>query len=302
MLLATVFVILDPPEDTLFWDSVFDLGHVALFATVTAILFTGVALVFPGIRPSPRLVLTLVTVAAVALFSEVIQVFQFGRDASFADLGRDASGTVAYLAFATATGRVGWRMNWVARVGLMALAFAALGAAAFPFLRTMSYYEQRDAVFPTLLRFDDSRWERQFLTIRNAAVRANEAGSDQPEHLRTVRLDLVPAVYPGWSLADVHPDWSGFRRLTFTIVSDTDEVVTLRFRVIDRRYNGRFEDRYNLTLDITRGVYPISVPIDDIRKGPQGRSFDLHEVRGVALYALDLKQPTHIHLTSLRLE
>lgn len=300
-ILAAIFLTLDPPEDTFFWDNVFDLGHIVLFASVTALIFSALGIVLPGIRLGPRLLLTAASAVSLAVGSEVIQLFQYDRDASIGDVGRDVAGSLAYLLLTVATSRA-WRIAPVVRAGLAVAAVVVLSAAVFPFLRTMSYYQARDEAFPVLLRFDGSDWEKRLLTVRDASFSQNEPGADQLLSTRTIRLDLSPAVYPGWSYAEVHADWTGFKRLGFTIVSDSDEPLKLRLRIIDRKYNRRFEDRYNMTIDVTRGVYPISVPIEDIRTSPQGREFELTEVRGIALYALNLKKPTHIHLTSLQLE
>jgi hypothetical protein len=169
---------------------------------------------------------------------------------------------------------------------------------------TTAAYVARDRAMPTLLAFDGTWWERWFVELGDSVLTARtrppglEASFDEP----LARLDLEPGEYPGVGIVEPHPDWSGYRRLAFTIVSDRDAPLTLVIRVHDAAHDQRYEDRFNRALPVAPGVNRFAIPLDDIRRAPDRREMDMRRIRGVLLFAYQRTQPTNVYLGPIRLE
>ena len=116
------------------------------------------------------------------------------------------------------------------------------------------------------------------------------------------RLDLKPGAYPGIGIVEPHPDWSGYRRLVITIVSDLDAPLPVAIRVHDLAHDQRYEDRFNRALTVEPGVNRFAIALDDIRHAPDRREMDMRHIRGVLLFAYRRTLPTRVYLGPIRLE
>jgi hypothetical protein len=169
---------------------------------------------------------------------------------------------------------------------------------------TTAAYVARDRAMPTLVAFDGTWWERWFVELGDSVLTARtrppglEVSLDEP----LARLDLEPGEYPGVGIVEPYPDWSGYRRLAFTIVSDRDRPLTLVIRVHDAAHDQRYEDRFNRALSVAPGVNRFAIPLDDIRRAPDRREMDMRRIRGVLLFAYQRTQPTNVYLGPIRLE
>jgi hypothetical protein len=117
-----------------------------------------------------------------------------------------------------------------------------------------------------------------------------------------MRLDLKPGAYPGIGIVEPHPDWSGYRVLAITIVSDLDAPLPIAIRVHDAAHDQRYEDRFNRALTVAPGVNRFTIALDDIRHAPDRREMNMRRIRGVLLFAYQRTQPTHLYLGPIRLE
>ena len=63
-----------------------------------------------------------------------------------------------------------------------------------------------------------------------------------------------------------------------------------------------YADRFNIALTITPGEHRIEIPLETIRLAPHGREMDLGRIRGVGVFAYQLRQPRQVCLSAFRLE
>lgn len=306
--LLLFLILFDAPQRSRFWDALFDAGHTPLFGLVALSL-----LGFLRTRTRPdqgsrmwwtAFAVTLLLGAA----TECLQVFQANRDASIEDFLRDLAGAGAFLLLAAAMAWGAWAPGPIrsrrGRLSAAGVALLLLAAAGGHLAMTAALYAARDRAFPTLFALDGSWWERRLIeangsSLTPAAVVPRGVGATGEP---LARLDLEPGTYPGLAFDEPYPDWRGYRRLVFTVVSDLDLPLPLVIRVHDEAHDQRAADRFNRSIVIYPGVNHVAMAIDEIRLAPDRREMDVRRVRGVILFAYRLVKPTHVYLGALRLE
>jgi VanZ family protein len=298
----------DEPEYTLLWDALFDAGHALLFG-VAAIAILGILGGWSSPTDLPRTWwLALGLAVALGAATEILQFLQPSRDPSLVDFLRDSAGAGASLLIA-AVGRAVWRgqglvRSRAGRVKALALAAILLAAAGAHLAATVALYAARDRACPTLFALDGSWWERRLIhengSVLTPRARPAGAGASCPEPL--ARLDLAPGRYPGVTFDEPYPDWTGYHRLAFTVVSDLGDALSLTIRVHDAFHDQRFQDRFNRSFVIHPGVNRIEIPLDEIRRAPDRREMDMRRIRGIILFGYRLGAPTHVYLGAIGLE
>jgi VanZ family protein len=292
---ALAFVYVEPPDTTLFWDGVFDAGHTLLFAGVMSLTLRFIRQMLPALAHAPALAFAITLV--LALLSEGVQLLQPTRNPNAADVLRDvAGGLLAWLLHGAARPGIARRHAWALRAG----AALILGAAAVQLLLVLQVYAQRDSAFPTLARFDGSRWENRLLRWGNASLMAVPPGQGAAES--PARLALQPGPTAGLTVRETFPDWTQYHRLVFGVRTTVNTPVELTIRVFDRFYRGGDQNAFVRKVTISNQPQRIEILLTDIRSGPQRRELDLRNVRGVSLFVWRLQQPLELQLEPLRLE
>jgi VanZ family protein len=296
----------EPPNQNRFWDAFFNAGHLplfGLFSVAVLALLSSRRPRWPAVRAAW---LAFGITLAVGAGTELLQFFQPDRDPSVVDFSRDFAGASAFLlAAACPLGKVvgaGWmsgRRRWLALA--TALVLVVLGGADLGL--TAAAYVERDRAFPTLFALDGSWWEARFVEAGDtrivAGARPAQASASVGESL--ARVDLHAGLYPGIRFEEPHPDWSGYRRLEFTVVSDLDVPISLSVRVDDDRAGRTDRDRFARALTIAPGVNHIVIPLDEIRRATSPRELDLSRIRQFILFGYKLTKPTHFFLGPIRL-
>ena len=77
-----------PPDNTDFWNALFDVGHAALFGVVTLFLLGIAAAVRPKARDRQIAAMAFAASVAFGAVTEIIQIFDPNRDASVSDFMR----------------------------------------------------------------------------------------------------------------------------------------------------------------------------------------------------------------------
>jgi VanZ family protein len=306
--LLAVPILVKEPDQTLYWRAFFNAGHAALFG-FAALLVASLLKLIPGVAGEvQRFVQAIVVTLVLAAASELLQLLEPTRDASAADFLRDAAGATAFLLLRVAVAAPGVKVRSRpapgVRVASGLLAVSLLLVVAVPFLLVVDTYVERDRSFPTLFRLDGSRRERPFVSTGDAELvpKSMAPAGLAPTSGPLALLSLKAGVYPGLVLDEPYPDWRGFSRLVFTAYSDADTPLALTIRIHDAWHDQRYEDRFNKTIVITRGEHQIAIPLDEIRRAPQGREMDSRQVRGIVIFAYRLERPAHVYLGFFRLE
>jgi hypothetical protein len=186
---------------------------------------------------------------------------------------------------------------------LRTAAFSLMLGIALQFAFVVDVYIKRDRLFPTLLRLDGSRWERQLVSIRGAQfVPTDVVGPLASGEAPFALLRLRPGRAPGLRFEEPYPNWVGYKKLVFTVDAAVEPTVTLTIRVYDAEFEGADEDRFEKNVLLLGGRQSIEIPLEDIRRAPAVREMDLRRIRGIELFAWHLGQATDLYVGPLRLE
>jgi hypothetical protein len=290
----------DVPEVSRFWSAFFDAGHTALFGVIALVVHHWVTSRRRERAPARDRLASLAITVILGAATEVLQTLQARGDPSVSDLLRDTAGAAAFLlagwAFSARSGRT------LRRTAAIVAALALLIAAGWTLILTSARYIARDQAFPTLFALDGSWWEPAFIELDGNQLVPGAGPPGDSAASRLARLDLAPGLYSGIAFEEPYPDWRGRTALTLTIVSDLDRPLAMAIRVHDAAHDQRYRDRFNRRLTIVPGTNRVRIPVEDIWTAPDRRRMDLRRIRGVLLFAYDLKQPAHVYLGPLRLE
>jgi hypothetical protein len=286
-----------PPEPTLFWNALFDVGHVLVFAAITIVLMDLVG--GRQATPDSRAVgWTVAATLALAAGTELVQSLEPHRDAAFLDLVRDTAGMTLALLL-----RGAGPPSPIRTLRRLIAALIAL-AVLTPFVAVAATYVQRNRAFPVVIPLNGSAWERRLLTFHGSELVPGACGSPGADPL--ARLSIQPGTYPGFHLDEPYPDWRAFHRLVFRAAASGDQFITLTLRIHDAQHDAkldqRYTDRFNIALAITPGDHRIEIPLEAIRLAPHSREMDLGRIRGVGVFAYQLSQPRQVCLSEFRLE
>lgn len=277
--IVMVVVFVDLPGGRRWVEVLQDAGHVPAFALVTLCL----ARLQAGALSAPRLLRAAATAILLGAAVEVLQYF-LGRDASFADLGRDACGTLAAAAFlhlhaVPAPGAAARRLA-------LLLLCAALFTGLWPLLECARAYAHRRAQFPVIadfaspldlyfLRPVDPPFERFCLTPLAPAAACPRWAVYAP-YTRTT--------WAGPVFEELAPDWRAWRELCLEVSNPYAGAFTLVVALHDQAYSGRHDDRYTGLWPIAaHGTRRLCLPLDEIRITPGGRPLDLGHIARLAI-------------------
>ena len=301
--ITSVLVFVPLPVETELWSSIYNCGHAPLFGVFALLMFW----LLP--RSCARsgwahYATTLGGAIAVGLLTEVVQHFS-GGDFEFEDVARDTAGAFLFLAFLASFDPRALSALRLDRRGSPALIrAAALALMAFiwiPAALLARDYARRDIAFPVL--FDAQQpWGRPFLRLQGAKLRL----SDPPDRWKNVAHGPLALVsfshqrYPGIAIQEPYPDWTGYRLLTFAVISD--QKTRLAVRIDDARHSDGRQDRYTGAFDVGPGFDVISIPLDAIRQAPRGRSMDMTRIRKIVIFAVQAPAAFSVMLGPIRLQ
>lgn len=269
-----------------------DLAHVPLFVVFAVAVHTLLERI-ERLRPPHRAMLTVGLVIALGCATEIGQYF-VGRNPSLGDVARDALGAIAGTVWVMRR-PVGSR---VGRVGLATLVgVPLLTAAAMPALELI------DAVFqwvdmPRIASFEQplevSRWWTWDSRIQRTRGHATDGSW-------SLRVDLLPGVYPGIGTPWPPRDWSGHDVLEFDVELDDGPPLNMVVKVEEADREELSEERFEQVFRLLPGRRHIEIPLSAVATAPRGRELDLRQIGFVQLFTVDLDRPRTLFLDNVRL-
>lgn len=295
-----------PPRPTMLFHEIFNLGHIPLFGLIALLALEASRALFPGqaTRPFYHYLLAFVAVAGMSLVSEVMQVGVAGRQAEVQDAVHNLIGAVCFLAVRSAFDRDLWPGETRAPRGLLVgAALFALFVSFWSLVELGWIYGLRAAAFPIIVDFD-SRWQQPFLSSPRASVVNVTAPEGWLEKAgETVAEIRFPQErWPGVTIREPYPDWSGYGSLRVLVFSLQEEPVPLTFRIEDADSSHDYKDGFNRTIPIQRGHNVVAIPISEIERASSGRRLDLSRVSQLDLFTSRPEDPFPLYLSDIWLE
>jgi hypothetical protein len=237
---------------------------------------------------------------------ELAQVLSSHHNPSSADVASDLAGILIALGiYAAWDSRLAsfWRQRPAMRRAVFILACVLLLVCILPLLQLAVAYRERAAAMPVIMDFG-AGWATPFLKLRSASLTAGipERQKQQASTGPMARLTLEPGKYPGVSVIEPTPNWTGYTALVLEIHSPLSTPLELVLRVHDRAHNQEPEDRFTRRLRLQPGENRFRIPLAEIESAPVCRSMDLSRIAGLILYVPALERTLVVHPETLRLE
>jgi hypothetical protein len=297
-----------PPGDGYGWRMLFEIGHIPLFG-VTGLLMLRIVSVWragTALNPADYL-LALLATAVLSLAAEALQLLQPARHANIGDALKNLTGAVCFIGIAAGLRRGLWRGlgpdGPVAARLVVAGAVLALGLAVLPLVGVAWSYAQRAAAFPVVADLT-AGWQKPFLYVGRSELARVPAPRHWVEQAgsRVARLTFLDAPWPGFTVREPHPDWSGFTTLRFQVWSELEGPVEIVLRVDDTHRGRAHSDRYNGSFIVVPGLNDFSVPLATIARGPRERLLDLSDISQFILFSRRPEEPFELYFGPLWLE
>jgi len=297
------------PGDNHLWIEIQNTGHLPLFGVLAILVLFVLRALLPGLRT--RTAAGYLLSAGISLAAGIGVEFgqQLTKNHSFdiGDVRFDLAGILLALAV-YAIFDVRMKPAWHAwRPGLrpfvLVLSASLLLVLLAPLASHMFAYQQRDAAFPVIMDFS-AGWSGPFLELRDAVLDpvmpARTVAPPGGHHL--AQLTLEAGRYPGITIVDPYPDWSGYKTLVVNIYSDMPWPDGLILRIHDRLHNNIQTDRFNRMLAIDKGMNHFRIPLAAIEAAPAGRRMDLRHIAGLVLFAHPVQQSFKLYPGRIWLE
>lgn len=304
--LLLVIQFLPVPRRTHFWDRFYDTGHILIFGLITVLLLHSLMAVARDRLLLWQYLVAMTTALGMGIGLEIWQAHH-NRTAEWIDGFNDVVGILAFAsAFAIFDRRIAEpRQGILNRSRLASIVIALLVIGAVPMLNTVEVYSARRHLLPRLVDFRQP-WEEVFYYTRSADFERVESPVPWPNDDAGVRrvvgkLTLHPGHKPGFFMYEPYPDWRGYETLVVELFHTAAETQKFSLLVHDVHHNHRYDDRFNLDLQLKPGFQRIVIPLSDIQRAPHARQMDMSQIAGFRLFAVDLDQSVELYLGELRL-
>jgi hypothetical protein len=297
-----------PPTDAYGWRMLFEIGHLPLFG-VTALLMLRIVRVLRGGAEPERgdFLIALLATAILSLFSEAAQVIQPGRHPSVGDALYNLTGAACFIVIAAALRPALWRTlgrdGPVAARLMLIGAVLVLGLILMPLAGAAWSYAMRAAAFPVLADLAGG-WQRPFLNVARSElsrVPAPEGWVEQSGN-KVAKLTFFDAPWPGVTVREPRPDWSGYDAFRFQVWSGLESPVEIVLQVDDSHRHRPHRDRFNGSFIVMPGLNDFSVSLETIARGPRDRTLDLADIRQFIVFSRRPEEPFDLYFSRFWLE
>lgn len=278
--------------DTRSFKNFWDLGHIAMFALLTAIIIRD----SKWLNKKKLIVQFILIISFTIVLGALIEGIQLliGRTSEFIDIWRSIVGSlIAFVFFKDYSNKNKIVVN-IAKVFVLFL----LLVAAWPLIKSVTDEIQAQIDFPVIGDFENAfeleKWYgHSYLSIDDEFVVHGNC---------SLKADLLTIKYSGISISYFPADWKQYSKLKFNVYNSDDESLQLTCRLHDKYHNNNYNDRFNKTFTFNPGWNEIAIKLEDIINAPADRLMDISEMKNFALFAINLPERKTIYFDYLRLE
>ncbi len=270
---------------------IWNLGHIGFFALFTYCLH----FYWKGLQQRhyfSQLVIVLLIVLIVGIVIELAQGLAVNREMDIMDLVKNLIGSLLGLFFIRSwRNQLNSRLKWSSKALLLLILLWQL----YPLSQALLDEHRASQQFPLLADFEHAlelqRWSAgeqnaNLATLGQFSLKVSLAENEQ---------------YPGVSFDYFPADWREYNYLLMDIFNPHQTMLQLTVRINDRQHNQRFGDRFNRSINLSKGWNQVSIDIDDIVQAPSGRLMDLQEISKIMLFSVKQKKNRELYLDNIRL-
>jgi VanZ family protein len=271
-----------------FWN----LGHIILFSILSYVVIKDVPVINRSGFWKQLLIMFLLT-AVIGIITEVVQG-EYDRSPDIKDIVRDLIGSAIALAFFIRSRQM---LAKPVLLIMQVLVFLAFVRETYPLGRDLIDETIARSQFPILADFETpfetDRWLEKWRMERDAEI------ARQGDY--SVKAALIPAKYSGVSLRYFPSYWSGYNYLNFSIYNPDSDTLKIICRIHDREHNNAYSDRFKRAYMIRPGWNDIRIATEDIRTAPRNRRMDMHHIKSLVIFTVDLQVKRYIYLDDFHL-
>ena len=306
ILLLSYFLFAGSPAnfDSFLYRSLWESGHFILFAGIVLALLRIDKFSFQPLYL--KLINVTVFCLALGFLTEYIQLL-IGRSFQYSDVFNDLVGGYAGLILSLSIGRLkqlrsdkNHDKSFYLANSLLILSLIVLTTIGMrSFLLSAWHQVNINLAFPVLADFEvfqeRKRWSSNHskLSIEENIVRSGSS---------SLKVELKPARYPGITLNRFESNWTGFKKLNFSIYNPTKENIKLAIKIhdIDHIYYGyQYSDRFNKNFELNPDWNDISISIDEIKNSPKNRKMNIKKIYLVQFFMIDLEDKTIFYIDDI---
>ncbi len=228
--------------------------------------------------------------------TELLQA-EFGREASWLDLGNDILGALLSAVFAPALKE---QLSAKSLFFVRVLVLLPVVWVVIPFAKVAVDDLVARQQFPLLSGFETplevGRW--------GGACQRRVDSAQVYSGKSALRVDLDTRRYAGIALKYFPADWSGYRWLRLHVFNPRQEPFQFYFRIHDQQHKdsgNRYSDRFNTSFEVASGWTQLDIDLEQVAAAPKGRRLDLSRVAGMNLFVDKLDQPFSFYLDEILL-
>ena len=118
-----------------------------------------------------------------------------------------------------------------------------------------------------------------------------------------LEVEFVGGPWPGVSLHEPVPDWSGYRTLLIDVENPGAVKLEFTVRVHDRGHWQNYSDRFNRHFELAAGERrTLRIDLGEVARAPKGRVMDMHQISNIALFRDTPGGAPRMRIYTLRLE
>ena len=118
---------------------------------------------------------------------------------------------------------------------------------------------------------------------------------------KSLKMELYPSEWPGWTPKIAKTDWRGFQALGFDLYNPADENLKVTLRIDDREDYPDYPDRYNQAFLLAPGKNRIEVELEELITSGTQRRLNLDNIYRVLLFMHRPEGVVTLYLDHVRL-
>lgn len=118
---------------------------------------------------------------------------------------------------------------------------------------------------------------------------------------KSLKMQLFPSPYPGFSPELEHKNWQGYGSLCFNAYNPSQETIKLTLRIDDKKESLEYGDRYNKSFQILPGNNTLIIALDDLKTSISQRPMNLKRIYRFMVFVSHPDKKQVLHLDYFRL-
>jgi VanZ family protein len=282
-------------SDSRIYNESLSFGHLLLFGMVALVALKILNQGYRLCRDKNLFIRAWVTSSSLGVLTECIQAFIPYRHFRVGDILTDALGAAVFLTLAYSFRKeVSHKNIALMRTGAMVLILLR----AYPIFVSTVDTGNMERDFPLLSSFESplemSRWSGKDSVSKRLKFHATHG-----EY--SLKVTLLPGVYPGVSQDYLPHDWRGYRYLSFDVYLDGSLPIDISLRINDRTHNENYNDRFHKSFTLEPGHNHLIIDLAEVRKAPQGREMSMADITVFCIFSYKLKETRTFYLDNIRL-